>query len=168
MKKTMSLVFALILVLSFGGCGQQKGPDLNFKMPQGYRLSDVQGDACSIIREEDGQAVGGIHNTQLTVKDLRKGLYAGYLDQASGSELGAEFFSWSGGSRQHPIEYVSETVSYPDREEKQESQRILFECDGSVYDMWFETALIEKEEVSNLFYPMIEGGPAQMRPEALQ
>ena len=168
MKKRMSLVLVLVLVLSFGGCGQKKEPDLNFQMPEGYSLSEVQEASCSIVREEDGQAVGGINATQLTVKDLRKGLYAGYLDQASGSELGAEFFSWSGGSRQHPIEYVSETVSYPDTEEKQEYQRILFECENVIYDMWFHTELMDKKEISDLFYPILEAGPSQMRPEATQ
>ncbi len=155
---TVLCVLSLMIVLVFSGCKKEEPTkaDFGFEMPEGYMISDLSENSCKITREEDHQAIGGINITSLSVKDLNEGKYAGYIDEVSGSELGAEYFSWEGGSRRHPIEYVTQTVSYPDTEVKREYQRVLFEHNKSVYDMWFDTELINKEEISNQFYPIIE------------
>ena len=155
---TVLCVLALIMMLVFSGCGKEEPTkaDFSFEMPEGYNITDLSEKSCEITREKDHQIVGGINKTLLSVKDLKKGNYAGYIDEVSGSELGAEYFSWEGGTRRHPIEYITQIVSYPDTDLKHEYQRIMFEHNKSVYDMWFDTELIDKEEISSKFYPIIE------------
>lgn len=155
---TVLCALALVMVLVFSACGVQEPAEIDFdaEMPEGYMVSDFSENSCTITREEDHQAVGGINITSLTVKDLNKNKYAKYIDEVSGSELGAEYFAWEGGSRRHPIIYVEQIVSYPDTEVKHTYQRVLFESNKIIYDMWFDTELINKEEISNKFYPIAE------------
>lgn len=65
----------LLLILLSGCSGGKTAPprgDFAFDLPEGYSVSDVTDESCSIVREQDGVAVGGIEATGLKPGDLKK------------------------------------------------------------------------------------------------
>lgn len=148
------IALPILLLLLLCGCSTPpEVGDFSFTPPQGYRIVDVTEKTCTIVNEED-IPVGGVNLTQLRARDIRKDsddLFR-YLNQVA---WGCEFFSWHGGDRQHPVQYMNLTITDPETQEKQEYYRVFFVKDSGVYDLWFNLSRIDREQVS-AFLPMAE------------
>lgn len=128
--------------------------DFSFDLPEGYRISDVSEKSCVIVHT-DHVPVGGINLTGLRVKDIRNNGTDTFYRYLNDVAYGCEFFSWHGGDRTHPLQYLNLTVMNPETQQKQEYYRIFFVKASGVYDMWFDLAQIDRDTVSE-FFPIAE------------
>lgn len=148
MFKRSVILFLLVSVLM---CGCQSKPvlkgDFRFDLPEGFAVSDVTDESCSIT-DDSGAAVGGILLTDLKAKDLQSsdsGVLSQYFNRVA---WGCEYISMQGGDNGHPIQLVNMNVTNPDTQKTAAYQRILFVKDSAVYDMWFDLSLIDEETVA--------------------
>ena len=153
MRRLPLALLAAVLLLISGCSALPEVGDFSFSVPAEYHISHVTDRSCAIVNGEN-IPVGGVNLTDLLAKDIRKGsdeLFR-YLNEVA---WGCEFFSWHGGDRSHPLQYMSLTVTDPETQQKQEFYRVFFTKDSGVYDMWFDLSLIDQEEIS-AFLPIAE------------
>ena len=155
MRRISLVMFALLTAMTLFGCSAPpEVGDFTFDLPEGFSMADITEKSCSIVNSENIQ-VGGINLTGLRAKDIRKSGsddFGRYLNDVA---WGCEFFSWNGGDRSHPLQYMSMTVTDPDTQQKQEYYRVFFVRKSGVYDMWFDLAQIHRDTVSE-FFPIAE------------
>ena len=156
MKKIFVIALALSCLFVLNGCGKADVPsvttgDFTMELPNGYTITDMTDTECTIVK--DGIAVGGIILTQLTEKSMEEKLPL-HLDSVTGTEVINEYFSWNAEAEGSPVKLVSHYVTDPKTDVKEESHRIIFIKDGGVYDMWFDTKLIDIDEIEEKFYPL--------------
>lgn len=155
MRRISLVMFALLTAMTlFGGSTPPEVGDFTFDLPEGFSMADITEKSCTIVNSENIQ-VGGINLTGLRAKDIRKSGsddFGRYLNDVA---WGCEFFSWNGGDRSHPLQYMSMTVTDPDTQQKQEYYRVFFVRKSGVYDMWFDLAQIHRDTVSE-FFPIAE------------
>lgn len=148
---TLVMLALLAAVILFGCSAPPEVGDFSFDLPEGYRITDVTEKSCTIVNEEKVQ-VGGINLTGLRAKDIWKSGsddFGRYLNDVA---WGCEFFSWQGGDRSHPLQYMSLTVTDPDTQQKQEYYRVFFVKASGVYDMWFDLEQIDRDAISDFFF----------------
>lgn len=159
-------LISVVLLLSFliSGCQTEGQPpekgDFACDLPEGFTLSDVTDKDCAIL-DSDGVVVGGIILTDLKVKDLRDPDSVALPQYLETIGEGSEYFSWTGGNRKHPTQYLTQSFTDPNTQEKREYYRIFSVKDAGVYDMWFDLAKID-EDTASRFSPIGEmvDGPA--------
>lgn len=156
MKKVFSIVLALSCLLVLFGCGKTDVPsvttgDFTMALPDGYTITDISDTNCTIVK--DGNAVGGIILTQLTEMSMDEKIPL-HLDSITGTEVINEYFSWDAESEGSPVKLVSHYMTDPETNVKEEFHRIIYVKDGGVYDMWFDTKMIDMEEIEEAFYPL--------------
>lgn len=155
MRRIALAIFTLLTAAMLYGCSAPPEiGDFSFDLPEGYQLSDVTEKSCAIVNGEK-ISVGGINYTGLRAKDIRDGgsvAFGRYLNDVA---WGCEYFSWNGGDRSHPLQYMSLTVTNPETQQKQEYYRVFFVKDSGVYDMWFDLAQIDRDTISE-FFPIAE------------
>lgn len=154
MQKYISLLlfFSLILI----GCTDNAVPsvgDFAFDLPEGYSITNIEDINCSIARDEDGAVIGGIILTQLTEKRMDEKIPV-HLDSVTGTEVINEYFAWSAELDGSPVKLVTHYVTDPNTNVKKEFYRIFFVRNGGVYDMWFDTSLIDVDAIEKDFYPL--------------
>ena len=120
-------------------------------LPDGYTITDISDTNCTIVK--DGNAVGGIILTQLTEKSMDEKIPL-HLDSITGTEVINEYFSWDAESEGSPVKLVSHYMTDPETNVKEEFHRIIYVKDGGVYDMWFDTKMIDMDEIEEAFYPL--------------
>lgn len=120
-------------------------------LPDGYTITDISDTNCTIVK--DGNAVGGIILTQLTEMSMDEKIPL-HLDSITGTEVINEYFSWDAESEGSPVKLVSHYMTDPETNVKEEFHRIIYVKDGGVYDMWFDTKMIDMEEIEEAFYPL--------------
>ncbi len=156
MRKMITLVLsALLLSAIISGCGSkmpEKG-DFSFDLPEGFSVSDVTDQNCSIVHDEDGTAVGGIELTQLKRRDLKDSDTINamkYVQHEFHKTNDIEFFASNWGDK-HPIITINLTKYEDDSEEKHDFSHIFFENekDSGVYHMWFDLAVIDSDIADN-------------------
>jgi len=156
MYKRCIVLMMILLSVAMCGChsdSSTKG-DFTFDLPDGFTISDVTDQHC-VIEDSSGTAVGGFVLTDLQAKDLRESNSSALGRYLNNVAWGCEFLSWHAGDYWHPIQLVSLSVTDPDTQERAEYERVLFVKDSSVYDMWFNKALIDEDMIS-AFYSIAE------------
>lgn len=155
MRRIVFACVALLLAVGLFGCDSPPEiGDFTFELPEGYRISEVTEKSCTIVNDQD-VPVGGIIYTGLRAKDIRDSesvAFGCYLNEAA---YGCEYFSWHGGDRSHPLQYMNMSVTNPDTQEKQNYYRVFFVKDSGVYDMWFDLSVMDEDSVS-AFFPIAE------------
>jgi len=156
MKKVFVIALALACLFVLNGCGKTDVSlvttgDFTMALPDGYTITDITDTQCTIVK--DGIAVGGIILTQLTEKSMSEKILL-HLDSVTGTQVLNEYFSWNAEAEGSPIKLVSHYATDPETGVKEEFHRIIFVKDGGVYDMWFDTKLIDTDEIAEKFYPL--------------
>lgn len=156
MKKMITLVLsALLLSAVISGCGSkmpEKG-DFSFDLPEGFSVSNVTDQNCSIVRDEDGVAVGGFELTQLKRRDLKDSNTTNvmkYVQHEFHKTNDIEFFAANWGHK-HPIITINLTKHEDNSVEKHDFNHIFFENekDSGVYHIWFDLAVIDSDIAHN-------------------
>lgn len=146
------LIVSLILVLVLSGCANETAipetvvpdpADFSFSLPEGYSIAYAEDFCCSIQRDEDCVAVGGIEVTSLSRKALTEEdsdsvLY--YLQNSFHQTNNVEFitFHWGNGD---PIKSVNMRVHREDSTQNMFSH-YFFEWDTWVYHLWLDTDIL--------------------------
>lgn len=121
-----------------------------FTLPDGFRLVDESIREC-VIEDINSTRIGGIILTELKPSDLNDDgnalpLYIYAIDETS------EYMSWIGEDPEHPICYMSQYVTDEETSTQRMYYRVFFEENDVVYDMWFDTSVIDKTTISSFFY----------------
>lgn len=155
MRRIVLVMFTLLMAVTLLGCSAPpEVGDFSFTLPEGFHISDGTEKSCTIVNDEN-VPIGGINLTALRAKDIRKSgsdAFGRYLNEVA---WGCEFFSWHGGDRSHPLQYMSMKVTDPDTLQEQEYYRVFFVRKSGVYDMWLDLAQIDRDTVSE-FFPIAE------------
>lgn len=157
-QKVKLVLSILLLSAMISGCQKndnvpEKG-DFTYDLPEGFVISDVTEKDCAIV-DSDGVTVGGMILTDLKGKDLTDADSVALPQYLEDIAEGSEYFSWTGGDDAHPIHYLTQYFTDPDTQEKREYYRVFFVKDSGVYDMWFDTALMDEDTISK-FLPIAE------------
>ena len=154
MKRVITLMYVLMICLLTVGCSSKQSvhdtKTFPFTPPDGFCFSDESSDNCSII-DSNNTKVGGIIVTELKPSDLTDEgnalpLYIYAIDETS------EYMSWIGEDPEHPICYMSQYVTDEETSTQRMYYRVFFEENDVVYDMWFDTSVIDKTTISSFFY----------------
>lgn len=158
-KKMLCMVLTCVLLaFAVSGCNagaSESAGEFEFNLPEGFAVSDVGEESCTIINS-DGVAVGGFARTDLEMKDLKKFEGSKLPQYLYAVHEGSEYFSWDGESSWHPTKHVRQFVSVSDSAEPEEYYRIFFERDSCIYDMWFDTALIDEDTIAEFVSAVTE------------
>lgn len=144
MKTLIIFIFCLLFTT---GCSNQQVPDIgdfSFIPPDGYALTDITDLSCSVIREADSQAIGGMELTELSKKDLN-----GKNTQNIVNYLMADFhqtndveYLTSHWGKHHKIVIVH--LDKPGESGREEHfSHIFFEKDSGVYHLWLDLNIVD-------------------------
>lgn len=149
MKKLFSLLCVLAFLLS--GCDTSPEPpetvvpapaDFSFSLPEGYSIAYAEEYCCSIQRDADCVAVGGMEVTSLSRKALTEDgsdsvLY--YLQNSFHKTNNVEFvtFHFDG----EPAKSVNMRVHREDGTQNMFTH-YFFEWDTSVFHLWLDTDIL--------------------------
>ena len=141
------IIFGLCLLLFLTGCSNQQVPDsgdFNFDLPDGYSLTDITDQACSVICDADSQAIGGMELTTLSKKDLNgkntENIIHYLLDDFHQTN-DVEYLSSHWG-KHHKIVIVHLDKPGNDGQEDHFSH-IFFEKDSAVYHLWLDLSIVD-------------------------
>lgn len=164
MKKV--LLLCLILVLLISGCGGEAPvpetvvpapADFSFSLPEGYSIANAEDFRCSILRDEDGAAVGGMEVTSLSRKALTEEnsdsvLY--YLQNSFHQTNNVEFitFHWGDGES---VKSVDMRVHHEDGTQNMFSH-YFFEWDTWVYHLWLDTDILGDTEPNDFLSAVMQ------------
>lgn len=146
------IVFVVLLSIWMTGCASsdaERGIDMfAFDVPNDYSISVDSERECTIFNSES-TAVGGIIATNLDIMDIKKDADGNALMQCLNKvHEGCEYFSWIAEDEQKTVQYVREYVNKDNPEESKEYYRVFFNDNSHVYDMWFDTDLIDESSIS--------------------
>lgn len=145
MRKITFLILAVLLILC--GCGNEtpvlESADFSFPMPEGYSIAYVENLSCSIQRDADCVAVGGMEAVPLSGKALTEKNATGilnYLQTEFHQTNDVEFitFHWEDPTT---IVSIDMRVHHEDGSETMFSHA-FFERDGLVYHLWLDTGIL--------------------------
>ncbi len=147
MKKLLAIAFVFVVMLT-GCAGGEAAPekgDFSFELPDGYSVSNVTDKNCSIVRDGDGGAVGGIELTELKDRDLKddenKKIMT-YLQNEFHKTNNVEFIAFHWGE-ENPIVSVSLAKLSDDMEEKSNYSHVFFEKDSGIYHLWLDLSVVD-------------------------
>ena len=149
MKTLILFVFCLLLMT---GCSTQQIPDtgdFSFTLPDGYSLTDITEQSCSIICEEDSQTIGGMELTALSQKDLNgknTDNMISYLLDDFHQTNDVEYLTSHWG-KHHKIVIVH--LDKPGGNSQEEHfSHIFFEKDSGVYHLWLDLNIVDYDTES--------------------
>ena len=140
MKKVI-VVLLLLLTLLLAGCGSAKekanDPDpFKAALPSGYTLTMCPlDDGEAMITNSDGVQIGGLILTDLTAKDLTDSESLPLNHYLNKTLWNCQTFSWDEDQGDHPVYRV--TLYTAADGENPVFDRVLFERNSKVYDLWF-------------------------------
>lgn len=153
MKRLILCCIALLLALT--GCSDgtvipEKG-DFSYQVTEGYSIADVTDKSCAIVRDSDGQQVGGVELTALQRKDLwqknSKNIMAYLREDFHKAEI-CDFFTFNG-SKMNPVVSISLNIRDPETQETHSYSHRFFDQDSAVYHLWLDRDILGQwEEVS--------------------
>lgn len=161
MKKLVSLtlavigIFTMVYVVFFPQDTLDNKDIFAFNLPNGFVISDVAEQECYIINEK-GLCIGGFVITELKKKDIKDMddiSLAQYLDKI---HKGSEYIAWNGEDTNNPVIYINQSVKKSNLEENKEWYRVLFEKNSYVYDMWFDTDMIDSDTIEEFVCCVVE------------
>ena len=149
------LLCCIVLILALTGCSDgtvipEKG-DFSYQVTEGYSIADVTDKSCAIVRDSDGQQVGGVELTTLRRKDLwqknSKNIMA-YLHKDFHKAPIGDFFMFNG-SKKDPVVSMNLNIQDQETQEVHSYSHRFFDQDSAVYHLWLDrNALGQWEEVS--------------------
>ena len=146
MKKLTVLCLILILILS--GCRNETPvldtADFTFPMPEGYTVAYIEDLSCSILRERDCVAVGGMEVVPLTRKNLTQKSNTAileYLQTCFHQTNNVEFIASTYNDNTFPVVAVNMRVHREDGTATMYAH-YFFETHGLVYHLWLDTDLL--------------------------
>lgn len=161
MKKVLSLVliilviFTLVCVVLHTKDTSNSEDAFAFELPNGFTISDISDKECSII-DEAGLCIGGFTITEMKKKDIKDSdgvSLAQYLNQI---HEGSEYIAWNGADPKKPVKYVNESVPIKNSGEHKEFYHVFFERNSLVYDMWFDTDMIDSDMIEKFATCVVE------------
>ena len=142
MKKIIALGLILLLLLS--GCGNETpvldNADFSFPMPEGYSIGYAENLSCSILRDSDCVAVGGMEVVPLTRKDVtRKGSekILEYLLNSFHQTNNVEFIASRYNDRDFPVAAINMRI-HRDNGTSNQYTHYFFETDSLIYHLWLD------------------------------
>ena len=150
MRKIVSMVFSVLLLMILAGCTSLNYetdviPDFNFPTPSGYILSQETEMSVQILK--NGQSIGGIRFIGLDASALDERDHTSihkYLESLGPIPLIPEWMTMNGDN----CLYVSMAITDPEAKERTEYSRLLFPHDSALYDLWFFDELVSDEEIT--------------------
>lgn len=149
------LLCCIVLILALSGCSDgtvipEKG-DFSYQVTEGYSIADVTDKSCAILRDSDGQQVGGVELTSLRRKDLwqknSKNIMAYLQEDFHKAQIG-DFFMFDG-SKKDPVVSINLNIQDPETQEIHSYSHRFFDQDSAVYHLWLDRDVLgEWEEVS--------------------
>lgn len=145
MRKCLILILGLTVVLC--GCGNEPPvldtADFNFPMPEGYTVAYIEDLNCSILRDSDCVAVGGMEVVPLTRKNLTQKSNTAILDylQTSFHQTNdVEFIATNYNDNSFPVVVVDMRVHRDGAATMY--AHYFFETDGLIYHLWLDMDLL--------------------------
>lgn len=145
MKKMFFLLLMLVLVLC--GCANETpvldSADFTFPMPEGYSVAYIENLSCSILRDSDCVAVGGMEVVPLTRKHLTQKSNTpilDYLQTTFHQTNDVEFIASNYNDKTFPVVAVTMRVHRDGTATMY--AHYFFETEGLVYHLWLNTDLL--------------------------
>lgn len=153
------ILFFLMFAILITGCASKEEVNdedmFSFDIPSGFSRSDMSDKECAIINSE-GVAVGGFIITDLDVKDIKDKDGIALPQYLNKVHEGCEYFSWMVNDSKKPAQYVSQYVNMENTTEAKEYYRVFFEKNSYVYDMWFDTDMIDENSIAEFVSTIVE------------
>lgn len=146
MRKLIS--FTLVLMLLLCGCGNEtpvlEEADFTFPMPEGYCVACIEDLSCSILRDRDDAAVGGMEVVPLTRKHLTRKSNQSILEYLQGTfhqTNDVEFIAFNYNDKDFPVVAIDMRVHREDQSQNLYTH-YFFETDSLIYHLWLDVDLL--------------------------
>ena len=155
----LSLLF-LLLTLMLAGCGSAKeranDPDpFQATLPSGYTLTMCPlDDGEAMITNSDDVQIGGLILTDLTAKDLTDSESFPLMHYLNKALWNCQTFAWNEDQEDHPIYRV--TLYTAADGENPVFDRVLFERNSKVYDLWFASDMVDRDTQNAFISAIVE------------
>ena len=150
----------LLLTLMLAGCGsareQANGPDpFKATLPSGYTLTMCPlGDGEAMIWNSDDAQIGGLILTDLTAKDLMDSESFPLMHYLNKTLWNCQTFAWDEDQEDHPVYRV--TLYTAADGENPVFDRVLFERNSKVYDLWFASDMVDRNTQNTFISAIVE------------
>ena len=158
-KRLLSWVL-LLLTLLLAGCGSAKekasDPDpFQATLPSGYTLTMCPlDDGEAMITNSDDVQIGGLILTDLTAKDLTDSESFPLMHYLNKTLWNCQTFAWDEDQEDHPVYRV--TLYTAADGENPVFDRVLFERNSKVYDLWFVSDMADTATQTSLTAAIVE------------
>lgn len=150
----------LLLTLMLAGCGsareQANDPDpFKATLPSGYTLTMCPlDDGEAMITNSDDVQIGGLILTDLTAKDLTDSESFPLMHYLNKTLWNCQTFAWDEDQEDHPVYRV--TLYTAADGENPVFDRVLFERNSKVYDLWFASDMVDRNTQNTFISAIVE------------
>lgn len=150
----------LLLTLMLAGCGsareQANDPDpFKATLPSGYTLTMCPlDDGEAMITNSDDVQIGGLILTDLTAKDLTDSESFPLMHYLNKTLWNCQTFAWDEDQEDHPVYRV--TLYTATDGENPVFDRVLFERNSKVYDLWFASDMVDRNTQNTFISAIVE------------
>ena len=150
----------LLLTLMLAGCGsareQANDPDpFKATLPSGYTLTMCPlDDGEAMITNSDDVQIGGLILTDLTAKDLTDSESFPLMHYLNKTLWNCQTFAWDEDQEDHPVYRV--TLYTAADGENPVFDRVLFERNSKVYDLWFASDMVDRNTQNTFISAILE------------
>ena len=150
----------LLLTLMLAGCGsareQANDPDpFKATLPSGYTLTMCPlDDGEAMITNSDDVQIGGLILTDLTAKDLTDSESFPLMHYLNKTLWNCQTFAWDEDQEDHPVYRV--TLCTAADGENPVFDRVLFERNSKVYDLWFASDMVDRNTQNTFISAIVE------------
>ena len=158
-RRCLSLLL-LLLTLLLAGCGLAKektnAPDpFKATLPSGYTLTMCPLDDGEAMITDSGDAqIGGLILTDLTAKDLTDSESFPLMHYLNKTLWNCQTFAWDEDQGDHPV-YRMTLYTAADGENPV-FDRVLFERNSKVYDLWFASDMVDRDTQNAFISAIVE------------
>ena len=150
----------LLLTLMLAGCGsareQANDPDpFKATLPSGYTLTMCPlDDGEAMITNSDDVQIGGLILTDLNAKDLTDSESFPLMHYLNKTLWNCQTFAWDEDQEDHPVYRV--TLYTAADGENPVFDRVLFERNSKVYDLWFASDMVDRNTQNTFISAIVE------------